>query len=60
MSLRNGLYRRSPSFGISVGEQAEGAGAAGVMTTAAVVVQDGCNLPVERDRARGGLDAGVR
>lgn len=59
MRLCDGLYYCSPPPGISVGEQAKGTGAARVMTTAAVVVQDGRNLSVERDRSRSSPDASM-
>jgi hypothetical protein len=55
--LGDSANRCSPSSGVGVGEQAKGTGTARVMTTAAVVVQDRRNLPVEGDRSFGGADA---
>ena len=57
MRLGDSANRCSPSSGVGVGEQAKGTGTARVMTTAAVVVQDRRNLPVEGDRSFGGADA---
>jgi len=55
--LCNGLDHRSPSLGISIREQTERTRAAGVMTTTAVVVKDGRNLPVEVNWGRSSSNA---